>query len=50
MPRKTGMKQLVSSAHWSLMVKKYLAKHNGTALEHLPYSLDLSPSDIFLFP
>jgi hypothetical protein len=29
--------------HWSLMVKKYLAKHNVTALVHPPYSPDLSP-------
>jgi hypothetical protein len=32
---------------WS---KKYLAKHNMTALENLPYSPDLSPPDFSFFP
>jgi hypothetical protein len=31
------------------MVKKYLTKHHTAALEHLPYSLDLSSFDFFLF-
>jgi hypothetical protein len=33
----------------SLMIKMYHAKHNVTALKHLPYSPDLSPPDFFLF-
>jgi hypothetical protein len=28
----------------------YLAKHNVMELEHLPYSLHLSPSNLLLFP
>jgi hypothetical protein len=36
-------------AYWSLVAKKYLAKHNVTVLEHQPYPLDLSQPD-FLFP
>jgi hypothetical protein len=32
------------------LVKKYLAKQNVTALKHLPYALDLSRTDFFLFP
>jgi hypothetical protein len=35
--------------HWSLVVKKYLTKHNVTALEHLSHSLDLSLPDFVLF-
>jgi hypothetical protein len=35
-------------AHQLLMVK-YLTKHNLTALEHPPYSLDLWPFEFFLF-
>jgi hypothetical protein len=36
--------------HRSLVVKKYLAKLNVTALEHQPYSPQLSLVDFFLFP
>lgn len=37
-------------AHRSVMVLNYLARHNVTALQHPPYSPDLSPPDFFLFP
>jgi hypothetical protein len=37
-------------AHWSLVVKWYLAKHNMTALEHWKYFLGLSLHNLFLFP
>jgi hypothetical protein len=38
-----GMTQLVSSARRLLVVKKYLGEYNvKEALEHAPYSLDLS--------
>jgi hypothetical protein len=37
-------------ADWMLLVKKYFAKRNAMALEHPPYSLDLSLPDFFLFP
>jgi hypothetical protein len=36
--------------HQSLVVKKYLPRHNITALEYLLRSPDLSPPDIFMFP
>jgi hypothetical protein len=39
-----------TTAHQSLMVRTHLAKHNVTALEHQPYSTDLSPLDFVLFP
>jgi hypothetical protein len=31
-------------------VSRFLTKHNVTVLPHAPYSPDLSPCDIFLFP
>jgi hypothetical protein len=31
-------------------VKQFLANHNITVLEHLPYSPDLAPCDFYLFP
>jgi hypothetical protein len=36
-------------AQWLFMVKMYLAKHIVMALEHLPYSPDLSSPDFFCF-
>jgi hypothetical protein len=36
-------------AHLPLVVRKYLAKHNVTPLERLPYSSDFSPPNFFLF-
>jgi hypothetical protein len=36
-------------ASLSLVVKKYLAKYNVTALKHTPYFPGLSPPDLFLF-
>ncbi|KAJ4444273.1 hypothetical protein ANN_06065 [Periplaneta americana] len=37
-------------AHRAIIVKNFLARHNITALDHPPYSRDLSPPDYFLFP
>ncbi|KAJ4436239.1 hypothetical protein ANN_18869 [Periplaneta americana] len=37
-------------AHRAIIVKNFLARHNITALDHSPYSPDLSPPDYFLFP
>jgi hypothetical protein len=37
-------------AHNALSVKTFLMKHRITVLEHPPYSHDLAPCDIFLFP
>ncbi|KAJ4438768.1 hypothetical protein ANN_14719 [Periplaneta americana] len=34
----------------AIIVKNFLARHNITALDHPPYSPDLSPPDYFLFP
>jgi hypothetical protein len=31
-------------------VREFLASKQITVLEHPPYSLDLAPSDVFLFP
>ncbi|KAJ4428902.1 hypothetical protein ANN_25896 [Periplaneta americana] len=39
-----------SPAHRAIIVKNFLARHNITALDHPPYSPDLSPPDYFLFP
>ncbi|KAJ4426782.1 hypothetical protein ANN_26581 [Periplaneta americana] len=36
--------------HRAIIVKNFLARHNITALDHPPYSPDLSPPDYFLFP
>ncbi len=36
-------------AHSSLVVRKYLVEKNIPTLPHLPYSLDLTPCDFFLF-
>ncbi|GBL90722.1 hypothetical protein AVEN_219377-1 [Araneus ventricosus] len=36
--------------HRALIVKKYLARHSITTLEHHPYSPDLAPADFYLFP
>ena len=37
-------------AHWSVLVKDFLAKNNVTMLEHPPYSPDLAVVDFYLFP
>jgi hypothetical protein len=31
-------------AHWSLVVKQYLTKHNVAGLEHPPYSPEVTPN------
>jgi len=36
--------------HTALNVSRFLNKHNVTVLPHPPYSPDLSPRDLFLFP
>jgi hypothetical protein len=36
-------------AHRPVLVKDSVAKNNVTTLEHLPYSLDLTAADFFLF-
>ncbi|GBM08018.1 Histone-lysine N-methyltransferase SETMAR [Araneus ventricosus] len=36
--------------HRALIVKKYLARHSVTTLEHPPYSTDLAPADFYPFP
>ncbi|GBN44190.1 hypothetical protein AVEN_32140-1, partial [Araneus ventricosus] len=36
--------------HRALIVKKYLARHSVTTLEHPPYSPDLALADFYLFP
>jgi len=37
-------------AHTALSVREFLATKQITLLEHPAYSLDLAPSDFFLFP
>jgi len=37
-------------AHASLLVRSYLVQHRTSVVPHPPYSLDLVPADIFLFP
>ena len=37
-------------AHNTLSVKRYLAARGTPVLEHAPYSPDLAPCDLYLFP
>ena len=39
-----------ASAHKSLLIRSYLAKHQTSVVTHPPYSPDLAPADFFLFP
>ena len=39
-----------ASAHWALATQKKLAYLGFQCLDHPPYSLDLAPSDYYLFP
>jgi len=34
----------------SLLIRSYLAKHQTSVVPHPPYSPDLAPVDLFLFP
>ena len=36
--------------HVSLHIRSYLAKHQTSVVPHPPYSPDLAPADLFLFP
>jgi len=37
-------------AHASLLIRRYPAKHQTSAVPHPPYSPDLAPAEFFLFP
>jgi len=37
-------------AHASHLIRSYLAKHQTSVVPHPPYSPDLAPADLFLFP
>ena len=37
-------------AHASLRIREFLTKHETTVVPQPPYSPDLAPADIFLFP
>ena len=37
-------------AHNALSIRQFLTERNVTVLDHPPYSPDLAPCDIFLFP
>jgi len=39
-----------ASAHASLLIRSYLAKHQTSVVPHPPNSPDLAPTDFFLFP
>jgi hypothetical protein len=39
-----------SLAYWSVLVKHFLTKNSVTTLEQPPYSPDLTPADLYLFP
>jgi transposase len=39
-----------ASAHASLLIRSYLAKRQTSVVPYPPYSPDLAPADIFLFP
>ena len=34
----------------SLLIRSYLTKHQTSVVPHPPYSPDLAPADVFLFP
>ena len=34
----------------SFLIRSYLAKHQTSVVSHPPYSPDLGPADVFLFP
>jgi hypothetical protein len=38
------------AAHMSLLVHEFLVKHETTVIPQMPYSPDLAPVDLFLFP
>jgi len=37
-------------AYSSLLIRSYLAKHQTSVVPHPPYSRDLAPAEVFLFP
>ena len=37
-------------AHWSVLVKDFLANNYVTTLNQPPHSSDLAPADFYLFP
>jgi transposase len=37
-------------AHASLLIREFLAKNETTVVPQPPYSPDLAPADVFLFP
>jgi hypothetical protein len=37
-------------SHSALVVNKFLARHGVVEISHQPYSSDLTPVDIFLYP
>jgi len=37
-------------AYASLLIRSYLTKHQTSVVPHPPYSPDLAPADVFLFP
>jgi hypothetical protein len=37
-----------ASAHMSLLIREFLAKHKTTLIPQLPYSPDLAPADFFV--
>ena len=37
-------------AHTALLIRRFLTDNNMTVIPHPPYSPDLAPSDVFLFP
>ena len=39
-----------ASAHASLLIRSYLAKHQTSIVPHSPDSPDLVPAEFFLFP
>jgi hypothetical protein len=39
-----------ASAHASLLIRSYLAKHQTWVVPHSPYSPDITPAEFFLFP
>jgi hypothetical protein len=48
--RKVYAENDIAPAHTTLSVRVFSASKQITVLEHPPYSPDLDPSDIFLFP
>jgi len=47
---KQQMRRVAASRYTSLLIHEFLTKHETTVVPQPPYSQDLAPADVFLFP